>query len=513
VICCLKPLFTFDFFFSLFTFLAMASETIYINFTGGIVSPGYLKDALEIAANAKVKNVRFGLRQQLILDIELKELASFTEKCHAKDIAFATKKQACPNIVSCYPAVDIFTSDSWVREGVYKDIFNSMDFVPKVKVNICDSHQSFVPFFTGHVNWVSSTSTHFWYLYIRFPKTENVYCFPELVYTNDIASVTKILERILSAKEITNGNDLYKQVKASLSFISKPIEKELKLPPFSLPYYEGFNRHNNNYWLGIYRREESFPVQFLLDLCVICLKTKIGQLYTTWWKSIIIKGIETTDRSLWDYALGKYRINVRHAANELNWQIEDNCEDGLQIKRHVIRYFDKEDVRTYGLSFAVKTRPFSCLQGSIIIRKQDVRNPGRLKSLERFEILYTTDFNPNSSSFVTFRKDVEKEHLGTYLVSLCKYFYEHESEEKKSSLQTLPQESKAISNEEKPAKHIYQCRHCFTVYDEELGDIENDIAAGTSFHNLPQHYHCPLCDSGKDDFVAIYKNELDGVTH
>ena len=65
------------------------------------------------------------------------------------------------------------------------------------------------------------------------------------------------------------------------------------------------------------------------------------------------------------YVLGKYRINVRHAANELNWQVEDNCESGLQIKRQIIRYFDKEDVRTYGLSFAVKTRRFSSMFGSV----------------------------------------------------------------------------------------------------------------------------------------------------
>src|SRR3712207_8245214 len=70
---------------------------------------------------------------------------------------------------------------------------------------------------------------------------------------------------------------------------------------------------------------------------------------------LIIKGIQTSHRNLWDYTLGRYRINVRHAANELNWQVEDYDEEGLMLKRHIIRHFDKEDVRTYGLSFAVQT--------------------------------------------------------------------------------------------------------------------------------------------------------------
>lgn len=478
------------------------SETIYINFTGGIVSPGYLKEVLEIAAEAKVKNVRFGLRQQLIMDLPSKQLDDFTVRCAEKNIGYATKKEAHPNIVSSYPTVDIFTSDTWLREGVYKDIFNSFDYTPKVKINITDSNQTFVPFFTGHVNWISSASTHFWFLYVRFPKTEQVYCFTEFVYTNDIVSVSKFVESILADKEITNANNLFKKVKSSITFISKPGEKELELPKFSLPYYEGFNKHEHSYWLGIYRREESFPLQFLIDVCSICLKTKIGQIYTTPWKSIIIKGIETKDRNLWDHVLGKYRINVRHAANELNWQVEDNCEDGLQIKRHIIRHFDKEDVRTYGLSFAIKTRPFSSIPGSVVIKKQDTRNPGRLKALERFEILYTTDFNPNTSAWVSYRKDLEKEHLGTYLVSLCKYFYDRQSEENATKLDYATPTANTLP-EVVPSKVVHQCVHCLTVYDDTLGDPENNIVAGTPFSDLPEDYNCPLCEAGIEEMVEF----------
>lgn len=92
------------------------------------------------------------------------------------------------------------------------------------------------------------------------------------------------------------------------------------------------------------------------------------------------------------------------------------------IKRHVIRYFDKQDVRTYGLSFAVLTSATSTLFGSIVIRKQQLKMPNRLKSLDRFEILHTFDFNPNSSNLVLYKQDVEKEYLGPYLVSLCKLY-------------------------------------------------------------------------------------------
>lgn len=46
----------------------------------------------------------------------------------------------------------------------------------------------------------------------------------------------------------------------------------------------------------------------------------------------------------------------------------------------------------------------------------------------------------------------------------------------------------------------FVCTVCGFVYDEELGDPENGIAAGTKFADLPESYVCPLCGVGKDSF-------------
>lgn len=485
--------------------------TVTINFTGGIVSPGYLKDILETVAACGVYEVRFGLRQQLIIDIPAKNIAAFEKIATEKSISFY-KGNNVPNIVSSYPAANIFTTDSWLKEGVYKDIFYGLNYEPRLKINVCDSTQSFVPFFTGNINWIASQHVHYWYLYIRFPKTNTIFCLPELIYTNDVANVSKQIEKIiLENRESFYGNmhadglQLRATLKNNLNYIGKPVTTELVTPKFYLPYYEGFNKVDNNYWLGIYRRDEIFAVKFLIDVCTICLTTKIGQLYTTPWKSVIIKGIERNDRNYWDDILGKYRINVRHAANELNWQVEDNSEESLILKRHVIRYFDKEDVRTYGLSFAVQIQPSSSLFGSVIIRKQQNKNPHKLKSLERFDILYNPDFNPNSGELIMFRDAVEKDHIGTYLVSLCKMFYDQENKKVAPQANTV---AAGISETVTVLKKIYQCRHCLTVYDESVGDDENNIPAGTTFNALPQNYHCPLCDAAKEDFIEVEENSL-----
>lgn len=489
----------------------MQAQSVTINFKGGIVSPGYLKEILQIAQESRVTDVRFGLRQQMVMDVPVKYFELFKKSCEAKNIIFYKSKEAPSNIVSSYPAAGIFAPDNWLREGVYKDIFDLFNYSPVLKINICDRLQCFTPFYTGHINWVSSSSDQFWHLYIRFPKTNKLYKWKDLVYTNDLVTLTKKIEQeilndefLFYGNENADGNLLYQRVKSLIAYVSKSSTDEPVID-FSLPYYEGFNKANNQLWLGIYRRDELFPVQFLIDVCNICLNTRIGQLYATPWKSIVIKNIDASSRKLWDYVLGKYRINVRHAANELNWQVEDSSEEGLQLKRHIIRHFDKEDVRTYGLCFAIQTKPRSSMFGSVIIEKQQTKNPHKLKSLERYNILYRKNFNPNERESVMFRESVEKDHLGVYLTSLCKFFYERDN---KDFYETV---SAPVQNDVPDKRMIHQCKNCFTVYDPLIGDEEQNISAGTSFERLPVSYHCPLCESDKEEFMEVEETSLSKV--
>lgn len=46
----------------------------------------------------------------------------------------------------------------------------------------------------------------------------------------------------------------------------------------------------------------------------------------------------------------------------------------------------------------------------------------------------------------------------------------------------------------------YVCNVCGYVYDEELGDPENNIAPGTKWEDVPEDWVCPLCAVGKEDF-------------
>jgi rubredoxin len=475
-----------------------------INLMGGIVSPGTLQYILSAAREAGVREVRFGARQQILMYVKAETvrgsgIVELKKKLYESKIDFEVDSDNFPNIITSYCAEEVFPTGQWISEGIYNDIFDGFDYQPKLKVNVSDFQQSFTPFFTGNLNFIASNTQNFWYLYVRPKQSNKVFRFPILIYTLEIPKICQRIEEVILENSDMDENEIYEKVIAKGEIISQVILEDLKLPKFSLPYYEGFNRYGDKTWLGIYRRNETFSVDFLKEICELCLETKIGQICTTPWKSLIIKGIENKHRSLWDKLLGKYTINVRHAANELNWQVEDLAPEGLALKKAIIREFDDEDVRTFGLSFAVQTRSKSEVFGSVVIKKRTIF--GGLSSA--FDIYHTTDFNPNTRELVLFEKGVNKAHVPEILQRLTKRFYAQNS---KDEVSIVKQKESKVSDLQ-PVK-VYQCKTCFTIYDERFGDSVNEIAVGVKFTDLPSTYCCSVCEEVKSEFVEIEVESL-----
>lgn len=470
-----------------------------INLMGGIVSVGTLQFMLSAARNAGVREVSFGARQQLLMYVKAETvrgsgIVELKKKLYESKINFEINSDNHPNIITSYCAEEVFPTGQWISEGIYNDIFDGFDYQPKLKVNISDSQQSFTPFFTGNLNFIASNTQNFWYLYVRPKKSNQVFRFPILIYTLEIPKICKRIEEVIWGNPEMEENEIYEKVIAKGEIISQVILEDLKLPKFSLPYYEGFNRYVDKTWLGIYRRNETFSVDFLEEICELCLETKIGQICTTPWKSLIIKGIENKHRNLWDKLLGKYTINVRHAANELNWQVEDLAPEGLALKKAIIREFDDEDVRTFGLSFAVQTRPKSEVFGSVVIKKRSIF--GGILSV--FDVHHTMDFNPNTRKLILFEKGVNKAHVPEILQRLTKRFYAQNS---KQEVCIIKQKEAKVSDLQ-PVK-VHQCSTCFTFYDERFGDSVNDIPVGVKFMDLPTNYCCSVCEGAKSKFVEV----------
>jgi rubredoxin len=469
-------------------------KQIKINLPGGVVAAGDMYEILVLAQNVGATHIRFGNRQQLYFEVDNHELDALDIELLNAGIDYEVNAAEYPNIVSSYIADGIFNQENWLKEGVYKDIFDLFDYKPLLKINIVDSSQTFAPFFTGNLNFIASSVSNYWYLQIRYPKTNVVYSWPSLIYSEDIPAVAKTIEEVIFANKQqfydqpeVDSTLLHQLVSADSDFVIQQIDQPLKLPDFQLPYYEGFNKQGNKYWLGIYRRDELFAIELLMEICNLCMQTRIGQLYISLWKSLLIKNIEPADRPLWGNILNKYRVNIRHASNELNWQVEDLCRQCLQLKQQLVREFEEADLRTYRLSFVVKRSPKSGLYGSIIIRD---------RGNDLYEIAHTQDFNPNTKEVLVYRQGVPANELSTHLMALCSDFYARQSMELKPAAVTV---TEALQIE---GITVHQCGDCLTIYDEAYGDEHNGIAPGQPFAGLLR-YECPVCGSSKEGFKPV----------
>lgn len=253
----------------------------------------------------------------------------------------------------------------------------------------------------------------------------------------------------------------------------------------------------NEYWLGLYWRNNEYDVAFLKEFCDFCLESRIGKICITPWKSFIIKGINKNYKLNLEKLLGKKGINVRHSSLELNWHLPVEDKEALELKKFIVRNFDQNDISTYGLNFGINERAkdenyFT----SAVIEKNQV--PTIVKEYNvrpTFNVLYCKNFNPNTKEYLMYAQDVDKMELPCLLMELSKLYFE--------KLGEIDDSDKQLTEEVKIEKEVYQCTECLTVYDPEFGDKNSNIKTGILFENLPKTYVCSVCEAKKERFKLV----------
>ena len=105
-------------------------NTIKVNFKGGIIPHTDLYNILVAAGKSGLRYVRFGLRQQLLFDVEIEDLENITKELNMLGISYELNKDEFPNIVSSFPAEEIFIINTWLDESIYKEILNRSTILP-----------------------------------------------------------------------------------------------------------------------------------------------------------------------------------------------------------------------------------------------------------------------------------------------------------------------------------------------------------------------------------------------
>jgi rubredoxin len=463
---------------------------------GGVTSPGELKDIISMLEAAGLKEVHFGSRQDLLFPIkdanqeQLQSISQFNTD--------VIGERSYQNIVCSYVSSDIFEMTYWLKGSTYLYILEGFDYLPKLKINITDPKQRLVPIFSGNLNFIASESEDYWYLSVQLPQWETSAYYPVLIYSWDIDEISKAIEEI--HEDIQDVDELFFVLNKSLDTNNKTIEKELNIGHTTFPYYEGMNRMGlDQYWLGLYWRNNRYDLAFLKEFCEFCLDNSIGKICITPWKSFIVKGVKNQSRPILERFLGQRGINVRHSQLEMNWHLPVDDLEALELKKFLVLSFDQNDISTYGLTLGIsnevgKRSHFS----SIIIEKNDT--PTVVKDFEvrpMFNVLHFENFDPNTQKYISYAQDIDKLELPGLLMELSKKYFEQ------LGTQTDKVEVKHKSNDNNKSSAVYQCQSCLTVYDKLYGDPKAGIEEGTVFKELPEKYSCPVCDSSKKNFKMV----------
>jgi rubredoxin len=371
-------------------------------------------------------------------------------------------------------------------------------FNPQLKINVVDPKQQLVPLFSGQLNFIASAHEDYWYLHLRLPHWENPVYYPVLIYSWDIAKIAKVIEEIYS--DADDVDELFTLINALLESNSRTYEFKLK-PKFKpFPYYEGMNKMGiNQYWLGLYWRNNRYYLDFLRDFCDFCLENRIAKISITPWKSFIVKGIPRDSKLMLEKLLGKKGINIRHSLLELNWHLPVHDDEALALKQFLVRNFDQNDISTYGLTFAISNRKDTNIYfTSIVVEKNNEPNIVKEYNVRpTYNVLYCENFDPNTQKYKVYAQDVDKIELSGLLMELSKMYFDQFGNE-------ITDDEDVEKNKNIPEKRdVFQCSDCLTIYDDFYGDKRADIEPDTSFNNLDSNYKCDVCDAPKELFVKV----------
>jgi rubredoxin len=466
---------------------------------GGVISPGELKEIVSMGLSQGQKALSFGSRQDIIFPEGFNTIDK--EKTGKHHFVFPNE-QSGNNIVSSYVSTDIFRNTPWLTGNKFLYVLEQFKENPKLKINITDPKQQLVPLFTGQINFIASEHEDYWFLYIRLPQWDKMDRYPVLVYSWNIASIYYAIEAILH-EEPDSAEMIFQLINETLDTNNRTIDQPLHIPFYPFPYYEGMNKMGiDQYWLGLYWRNNLYDLQFLNEMCNLCFDCKIGKICITPWKSFIVKGIPKERKLDWEKFLGKKGINVRHSLLELNWHLPVAEEWALSLKTFLVRTLDQFDISTYGLTFGLSDyNREGHYFTSIVVEKNDPpKDLDTIKIRATYNVLFAKNFDPNTKEYIVHTQDVDKLELPTILIELSKLYFDKLGD-------SVLEISSASTKKVEKIQDLYQCQNCLTIYNSAFGDSLQGIEKDTLFEHLPETYCCSLCEAAKTDFKLVTKQK------
>lgn len=464
----------------------MKSATL-INSPGGLFTP---KDLRHCAIAAQDHGLYLGQRQNIIIpDIVFNhsELQKLSASVHCQDYY-----QHKSNLVCSHAAGGLAGEDDWAyRNDAYLEILAQIPALPQLKVNLCSPEQSLFPLFSGQLNFITSNTEGYWHLVLNINNTRQL--LPFLLRSNQVHQVIALIDANTPSGALLDSEQIMALLTGQLTIDSQ--QPELELHSRHLSDYEGFQQmRDGKFALNIFSNHKRWDPKFLCELCDLADRQRLGRIYLTSGRSLLIKHIEENLCFEWQNLIGRHNITLRHSEQDLSWLVPAEKRTLVNIKEKIIRRLHAEGLSFQGLYIALDPSEFDC-GAQIIISSQ------RQADQDSYQVFHKKDFDYRHSGFLRAASKLNFEELLDILYALREMFFEQSSRVNIVRMQALK-----TSEHIAAAMHIYQCPNCFTQYHEKIGEAHRGIAPGTLFKELPTDWSCELCETNKQYFRKVMES-------
>ena len=483
---------------------------------GGIIGTGALRTVAELSGAWGIDRLTIGHRQDLLVaGIPESYVARFRAAVAPLEVDRADAS-GHPNITSSAAATGIMRGARWLDAGIIQSILAGIRLRPSFAVNVADPHQDLLPLTSGLVNFLAADEVDSWRIAIaadhhprrgaRAPGRHDRVTLPYLVPSEYVAEAVQAAEETVvdAGTESSHvSEDLAHAIRARLGTRLVQADGGQRLPPPEYGDYEGVHpmQSGSGYWIGMSAGTRPFRHRFLEQLCMRAAQQGIGAVFTTCWRSLVLKNVAPEHLAEWRRLLGRHGVRVRHADAALHWQVCERLPEARELAGTMIARLSRRSIVTSGLSFAVTDDPTRHEVAVAIQPLADERLP--LAGLRRrYAVRHREGFDRHNPGWLTFARRLRERDLAPALADLTRRFYRDDGEPPTSeALPPEPPEPPEPPVEERSG--TWSCASCGNEYDPAYGDPLGEVAPDTAFAALPSGWRCPVCDSPPNDYQPL----------
>ncbi len=194
------------------------------------------------------------------------------------------------NLVCSHAAGGLAGDDDWAyRNDAYLEILGQIPALPKLKVNLCSPEQSLFPLFSGQLNFITANTEGYWHLVLNVSNTRQL--LPFLLRSNQVPQVIALIDANTRPGALLDNEQIMALLARQLNIDRQ--QPALELHSRYLNDHEGFQQmKNGKFALNIFSNHKKWDTKFLCELCDMADRQRLGRIYLTSGRLLLIKHIE-----------------------------------------------------------------------------------------------------------------------------------------------------------------------------------------------------------------------------